>query len=97
MKGTAPTDKVANLTLDGWVQVPQESNVTTAAGNFSPNGDLIRLDSIKMATWTDLNISGITAGQRHGPGRPRSRQTVRLAAACPPDWSAGHRSHCRNV
>ena len=67
VKGTAPNDKVANLTLDGWVHVPQESNVNDAGGNFAPNGDLINLNTIKMATWTDLNISGITAGQTTAP------------------------------
>jgi hypothetical protein len=67
VKGSAPTDKVATLTADGWVQIPQESNVNDAGGNFAPNGNLIELNSIKMATWTDLNISGITAGQSTSP------------------------------
>jgi hypothetical protein len=67
VKGTAPTDKVATLTVDGWVQVPQESNVNDAGGNFAPNGNLINLNSVKMATWTNINIAGITAGQSTNP------------------------------
>ena len=67
VKGTAPNDKVATLTGDGWVQIPQESNVNDAGGNFAPNGTLINLNSIKMATWTDINLSGITAGQSTAP------------------------------
>lgn len=67
VKGTAPTDKVATLTADGWVQVPQESNVNDAGGNFAPNGNLINLNTVKMATWTDLDIAGITAGQSTAP------------------------------
>jgi hypothetical protein len=67
VKGTAPTDKVATLTVDGWVHVPQESNVNNAGGNFAPNGNLINLNTVKMATWTDLNIAGITAGQSTAP------------------------------
>ncbi len=67
VKGTAPTDKVATLTADGWVQVPQESNVNDAGGNFAPNGNLINLNTIKMAAWADLNIAGITAGQSTAP------------------------------
>jgi len=67
VKGTAPTDKVATLTAAGWVQVPQESNVNDAGGNFAPNGNLINLNSVKMATWTDINIAGITAGQSTAP------------------------------
>lgn len=67
VKGTAPNDKVAILTADGWVQIPQESNVNDAGGNFAPNGDLINLNSQKMAAWTDINLSGITAGQSTAP------------------------------
>jgi hypothetical protein len=67
VKGSAPDDKVATLTADGWVQVPQESNVNDAGGNFAPNGDLIMLNTLKMATWADINIAGITAGQSTAP------------------------------
>ncbi len=68
VKGTAPTDKVATLTADGWVQVPQESDVNVLAGNFAPNGNLINLNTKKMAAWADINIAGITAGQTTAPG-----------------------------
>jgi hypothetical protein len=67
VKGTAPTDKVATLTALGWVQVPQENNVNVIAGNFAPNGNLINLNTLKMAAWSDLNIAGITAGQSTAP------------------------------
>jgi hypothetical protein len=67
VKGSAPNDQVATLTVDGWVQVPQESNVNDAGGNFAPNGNLINLNTVKMATWTDINIAGMTAGQSTVP------------------------------
>jgi len=67
VKGTAPTDQVATLTPDGWIQVPQESNVNDVGGNFAPNGNLINLDTRKVMAWTDINIAGITAGQSTGP------------------------------
>jgi hypothetical protein len=66
VKGTAPDDKVATLTGDGWVQVPQESNVNDAGGNFAPNGNLLVLDTRKMAAWTDIAITA-TAGQSTTP------------------------------
>ena len=66
VKGTAPNDVVATLTGDGWVQVPQESNVNDAGGNFAPNGNLLILDTTKMATWTDIAITA-TAGQSTTP------------------------------
>ena len=66
VKGTAPDDKVATLTGTGWIQVPQESNVNDAGGNFAPNGDLLLLDTEKMATWTSIAITA-TAGQSTTP------------------------------
>lgn len=67
VKGSAPNDMVATLASDGWVQVPQESNVNDAGGNFAPNGNLINLNTEKMAAWSDIDISGITAGQSTAP------------------------------
>lgn len=73
VKGSAPGDQVTTLTADGWVQVPQESNVNTAAGNFASNGNLINLDTRKMAAWADISIAGVTAGQTTGPGLGQDR------------------------
>lgn len=67
VKGAAPNDMVATITADGWVQVPQESNVNLPAGNFAPNGNLIVLDTKKLQAWTDLDVAGINAGQSTAP------------------------------
>lgn len=66
VKGTAPNDMVAALTADGWVQVPQESNVNDAGGNFAPNGNLLILDTTKMASWPNIAITA-HAGQSTTP------------------------------
>ncbi len=66
VKGSAPDHKVAALTSDGWVQVPQESNVNDAGGNFAPNGTLLNLDTEKMAAWASIAITA-TAGQSTTP------------------------------
>lgn len=67
VKGAAPNDMVAAISADGWVQVPQESNVNLPAGNFAPNGNLINLDTTKLQAWTDLNLAGVAAGQSTAP------------------------------
>ena len=62
VKGTAPNDMVATLTADGWVQVPQESNVNDAGGNFAPNGNL---SSSTRRRWRP----GPTSPSRHTAGQ----------------------------
>lgn len=64
INGTSgPNEVTITPAADGWIQVPQEDNVSSAAGNFAANGDLIRLDSRKIAPWPNINIAGIGAGQ----------------------------------
>jgi hypothetical protein len=52
---------------DGWIKVPQESNVNGPEGSFIPNGDLIRLNSRALVSWPDIDLSGITAGHSTAP------------------------------
>lgn len=67
VKGAAPNDMVAVITADGWIQVPQESNVNLPTGNFAPNGNLVNLDTRLLQAWTDIDLTGKAAGQSTTP------------------------------
>lgn len=67
VKGAAPNDMVAAITPDGWIQVPQESNVNLPTGNFAPNGNLVNLDTMLLQAWTDIDLTGKNAGQSTTP------------------------------
>jgi len=56
-----PNERAAPL-VDGWVQVPQESNVFAPSGHFEPNGNLIRLDSRTLQAFTPIDLTGLEAG-----------------------------------
>jgi hypothetical protein len=60
VNGNSPTELVAAVTADGWIQVPQESNAF-AGGYFHPNGNMIRLISTSYSSET-LNMAGLIAG-----------------------------------
>jgi hypothetical protein len=52
---------------DGWIAVPQESNVAGPQGSFVPNGNLINLNSQGLVPWPVIDLTGITAGQSTAP------------------------------
>jgi hypothetical protein len=56
-----PNERAASI-VNGWVQVPQESNVFAPSGHFEPNGNLIRLDSRTLRTFTNIDLTGLEAG-----------------------------------
>jgi len=63
VNGTAgPTEVVASFTMDGWIQVPQESNVFGPEGFFQPNGNMINLISQSLAAFGAKNLTGLVAG-----------------------------------
>ncbi|HEY1299330.1 MAG TPA: hypothetical protein VGF07_02470 [Stellaceae bacterium] len=63
VNGTAgPNELVAGFTADGFVQVPQESNVFGPTGFFQPNGNMINLESRSIAAWGSVNETGVLAG-----------------------------------
>ena len=67
VNGTAgPTERVASFTADGWISVPQESNVF-GSGFFTPLGDLIDLVTPTLASWPAIDQTGKQAGQTSGP------------------------------
>ena len=69
VNGTAgPNELVAGLTADGFVQVPQESNVFGPDGYFSPNGNLINLISSSIAAWGNVDQTGVTSGNSSTSG-----------------------------
>jgi hypothetical protein len=60
-----PTERVAAITNDGWVTVPQESDMSTT-GFFTPQGDMIELLTKTLATWTPVDQTGKQTGQTSG-------------------------------
>ncbi len=69
VNGTAgPHELVASFTADGFVQVPQESNVFGPSGFFQPNGNMINLISPSIAAWGAVDQTGVTAGHSSTSG-----------------------------
>ena len=63
VNGTAgPGEIVAGFTPDGFVRVPQESNVFGVSGFFQPNGNMMNLISPTLAAFGSVNMAGVTAG-----------------------------------
>ena len=50
--------------------MPQESDYWGATGLFTSNGDMIQLDTRTLVAWTDLDVSGVDAGESIGPAGP---------------------------
>lgn len=68
VNGTAgPGELVVTSSLDGWIQVPQESNFLGVEGLFSPNGNMINLMTQNLVAWGAINVAGITAGNSTAP------------------------------
>jgi hypothetical protein len=69
VRGTAgPNEIVADFTADGFVKVPQQSNVFGPEGYFSPNGNMINLISTAIAAWGNVDQTGVTAGNSSTSG-----------------------------
>jgi len=64
-----PTVLVPSVTADGWIQVPQQNNVFSAAGNFVANGNMIGLITKSLNTWAAINLAGLSGGQSLSPGQ----------------------------
>ncbi len=63
VNGTAgPSELVTTISADGWIQVPQQSNVFGVEGFFQPNGNMINLISPSLAAFGAINLAGVTAG-----------------------------------
>lgn len=61
-----PTEHVASFTADGWIEVPQESDVMSG-GFFTPFGNMIELVTPALAAWPTIDQTGRQAGQSSGP------------------------------
>jgi hypothetical protein len=57
-----PTERTAMISADGWIQVPQENNFTSAQGAFFPNGNMIGLISKTLAAFASADETGVLAG-----------------------------------
>lgn len=53
---------VPSVTGDGWIQVPQQNNVFSAAGNFVANGNMIGLITNSLNAWPAVNLTGLSGG-----------------------------------
>lgn len=67
-----PEEITITPAADGWIPVPQESDYWGATGLFMSNGDMIQLDTRTLVAWTDLEVSGVDAGESVGPAGPGS-------------------------
>ena len=96
VNGTAgPNEIVADFTADGFIKVPQQSNVFGPEGYFNPNGNMINLISTAIAAWGNVNQTGVTAGHsstsggaalaqdRHFAIRMKVREAIRPGPATP--------------
>ncbi|WKZ17680.1 MAG: carboxypeptidase-like regulatory domain-containing protein [Candidatus Jettenia sp. CY-1] len=57
-----PDELVASVTPDGWIQVPQESDVFSPSGYFQPNGNMINLITPMLAVFGTKDMTGVLAG-----------------------------------
>jgi hypothetical protein len=54
---------VPSVTADGWIQVPQQNDVFSAAGAFAPNGNMIGFITTTLNAWTPVDLTGLSGGQ----------------------------------
>lgn len=57
-----PNELAATIAADGWITVPQENNAFSPAGAFSSDGNMINLNSAKIAAFPRSNEAGVLAG-----------------------------------
>jgi len=61
VNGTAsPTEIAVTPAADGWIAMPQEGDLST--GLFTPNLNMIVLDTRTIAAWTPADVGAIMAG-----------------------------------
>ena len=62
VNGTVGPEELVATIVDGWIRVPQESNVFGPEGYFSPNGNMVNLISQALPGWSDVDLTGLEAG-----------------------------------
>jgi len=95
-----PNELVAQI-VNGWIRVPQESNVFGPEGYFQPNGNMIRLDTRTLAPFPDIDLTGLVTGDsststgqalaedRHFQIRMRVREVNNLGVSLPGTEAGG--------
>jgi hypothetical protein len=58
----AAGDMIVYPDVNGWIQVPQGTIVTSSSGAISLNDNMIELISQTLATWTHADETGVVAG-----------------------------------
>jgi len=67
VNGTAgPNELVTTISVDGWIQVPQENNFVSPSGAFFPNGNMIELITQSLGPFAAADETGVIAG---GPAK----------------------------
>jgi hypothetical protein len=56
----SPTEIAVTPAVDGWIAMPQEGNLST--GLFTPNLNMIVLDTRTIAGWAPIDVGAIMAG-----------------------------------
>jgi hypothetical protein len=57
---SSPTEIAVTPAVDGWIAMPQEGNLST--GLFTPNLNMIVLDTRTIAGWPPIDVGAIMAG-----------------------------------
>jgi len=92
----APNEIAVTPAADGWIAMPQEGDLST--GLFTPNLNMIILDTRTITAWPPVDVSGIQAGTSLPPADLVSDQLfgIRLRvreAAQPPTETDGGQCH----
>lgn len=59
-----PGELAATISVDGWIQVPQENNWMSPAGAFASNGNMIELITQSLAPFAAQDETGTVAGSQ---------------------------------
>jgi hypothetical protein len=59
-----PDEKAATISVDGWIQVPQENNWLSPAGAFVSDGNMIELITQSLAAFSPHDETGTLAGNQ---------------------------------
>lgn len=52
-----------DFTLDGWIKVPQMTDINAPTGAFAPNNTLIYLNTAQLAAFAPIDLTGLITGQ----------------------------------
>ena len=91
----SPTEIAVTPAADGWIAMPQEGNLST--GLFTPNLNMIVLDTRTVAAWPPVDVGAIMAGDPAAARRPGRGPAVRHQAPGPAGRAPADRDRRRRM